>query len=425
MKDFQNLIIDITTDFFIRSNDFNGIPLSHFTSLEEQGLPKTEFYEVLSHLILNKQIVAMFDSHCVNPHILRIPPLEPAKQIELLKTNPYQICLYPTAEQVQSKKDLAEFNDRPFTKKLWLLEPHLTPFYFDLSVLEKYLHDARYSLKFNDYEGNIHVKEKHISQKEIVTKDYIYLQTFGTGYDENKNRVVVVYLRYLSKLSPKHQSYWLNHLCDKHCEINSDYHKATLYGASPINISVYSALLLEQKEINTICNLIGKPSLFRKTFEYERPEGFHLMLSPTKSNFYNFALLFDKIISDNLNKAFFERDIPSFSKKEHKDCTFERKYHGTLNLLENWLSKFYSIPNDPKAISELIRPFKELRKLRQAPAHSIINNEYDFKYAQMQDDLVTNVYDSLHILRVLFSRHPLAITYKTPKWSMDDRVVLY
>lgn len=35
------------------------------------------------------------------------------------------------------------------------------------------------------------------------------------------------------------------------------------------------------------------------------------------------------------------------------------------------------------------------------------------------------VIDHFSLCEMLFSRHPLEITYKTPKWSMDDRVVLY
>jgi hypothetical protein len=42
-------------------------------------------------------------------------------------------------------------------------------------------------------------------------------------------------------------------------------------------------------EINKLSELIGRPTLFRKTFEEGRPEGFPPMLRPTLNNLLAFV----------------------------------------------------------------------------------------------------------------------------------------
>lgn len=421
---FKDTMTDLTTEFFVSSRDFNGLPLARF--IETGVFPKQVFYETLSELISEQRIIAMFDSHCGNPHILRIAPLPPTEQIARLRdANPHHVCLYPTADQVRTKRDLSEFDDRPFTKRLWEVEPQLTPLFFNLSVLDRYFNDPRYIFDFEDNHGSISVREKHHVSGDIEERDNVFLQTFGTGYDQDMNRVVLAYLCYVSMLTPEHQQHWYSHLCTKQCRPNGDYNNATLYGVWPKYVSVYTAFLREQAEINKLCAAIGKPLFFLKTFEHDRPKGFHLMLLPTRSRFDDFTLLLDKLVSDNINKSFFEDDIVMFDKVEHEDGTFERKYHGTLSLLENWFTKYYRVPGDLNAIADAMKPLRRLRKLRQTPAHLIKEDEYEMKYAKEQDELISGAYYCIKFLRMILMKHPVAKDYKMPSWMKEDNIVLY
>jgi len=49
--------------------------------------------------------------------------------------------------------------------------------------------------------------------------------------------------------------------------MNSDFERAMIWGLWGEYESVYNAFIQEQVEINRLCALIGKPALFRQTFE--------------------------------------------------------------------------------------------------------------------------------------------------------------
>lgn len=412
------------TEFFVNSHDFNGLhlfKLSHFAKV-----PEPKIRAGIEQLLRDNEIDLAFESISQNPHIKRIEDLPVEKQIEKLRNEPLiGICAYPKAHLVEQQIDLSNYNDRPYTKRLWQVEPQLTPVYFDLAVLERYFRDARYEFEFNDLQGSISVRGKHYDDSSITEKDRVFLQTFGIGYDDSRNRVVVAYLRYLSNLSPEHQQYWQTFLCHKKCTSNSDYHNASILGAWPEHISVYAAFLREQIEINRICELIERPPLFLKTYEEKRPMGFHAMINPTKKSFDDFVHLLDKLISDNINQKFFGDDIEFENIKEHDDGTIERQRMGTLQLLENWLSKFFKVPDKPNAVKDNLSSFRELRKLRQTPAHKIEDDEYDIEYTKRQDELVEKVYHTLMWLRLVFSKHPMAHSYKPPEWLREDKIVFY
>ena len=66
---------------------------------------------------------------------------------------------------------------------------------FDLSVLEFYRNDPRYHYTTDDIHGSISVRQEHSGLRD---SDQVFLQTFGYCYDEDVNRAVAVFLRYLA-----------------------------------------------------------------------------------------------------------------------------------------------------------------------------------------------------------------------------------
>lgn len=422
--ELKDKLRDAALDFFINSGDFNGLHLERFSECHD--LSESQIKNSTEQLLRDNEIDLAFASLSVNPHIKRIKDLSVEEQIQRLQKEPLsEICIYPKSYLVEKRIDLSKYSDRPFTKRLWQVEPQLTEVYFDLGVLERYFRDARYKFDFEDLQGKICVCAEHYDSASMSEKDKVFLKTFGIGYDNSRNRVVVVYLRYLSCLSPEHQQYWQTFVCREKCITNSDYYKSSILGVWTEFISVYVALLQEQFEINRICQLIGRSPLFLKTFEKDRPKGFHTMLHPTKKNFYDFAHLLDKMISENISHKFFGEDVDFENIKEHDDGILEREKIGTLQLLNNWLSKFYKLPDSQNDFKELFSSFRKVRKLRQDPAHSIQEDQYDIQYAKKQDDLVREVYYSLMVLRIIFSKHPQASSYNAPEWLREDKIVFY
>ena len=325
----------------------------------------------------------------------------------------------------KNKIDLSKYNNCPFTKRLWLVEPQLRSVYFDLPVLERYYRDARYKFDFHDCSGKISVKSEHYNTDTIKEKDQVFLQTFGIGYDDKKNRKIISYLRYLSRLSSEHQLYWQSYICKENCEPNSDYYNATIFGIWPKYVSIYNAFLREQIEINKLCEMIDKPTLFKKTYSENRPEGFHALLCPTKNNYLTFVHLLDKLISENINRDFFEDDIDREEIIKHNDGTIEKVRLNSLKLLENWLSKYYKVPEGVPSVSESFKPYREIRKIRQKPAHKIEDDEYDMKYVEKQNRILQDVYHRLMLIRIIFSKHPFARDYSPPKWLRESKIVFY
>jgi len=55
----------------------------------------------------------------------------------------------------------------------------------------------------------------------------------------------------------------------------------------------------------------------------------------------------------------------------------------------------------------MIAVFKKIRKMRQKPAHAIQDDIFDMQYFHKQRELIIEAYESMRILRVLLTDHPL------------------
>lgn len=112
------------------------------------------------------------------------------------------------------------------------------------------------------------------------------------------------------------------------------------------------------------------------------------MLRPTRQNFDEFIHLADKLISENFNQEFFKGDVPLEQMVVRDDGSVEVQRRGTLQLLEEWLKTKYSAQGGKDVSGEVLEPFKKIRKLRQKPAHTLRDNEYDRTYPSQQDDIL-------------------------------------
>jgi hypothetical protein len=422
MKDY---ILDKITRFFLTSSDFNGILLCNLAEVVKKPWPDTQHH--VAKLLQDGKITLSFSSHTGNPHIKRLPDLSVPEQLAKLSAeDPDTICAYPSAGVIRAATDLSMYDTRPFTRRLALAEVQLTPVFFDLRVLDQYFRDPRYDFHFYDRAGTISITTEHYESPEVQERDKVLLNSFGIGYDSRRDRVVIVYLRYLSHLSPEHQQIWNAHIITDACMMNSDYERATVYGEWPEYHSAYEAFLTEQIEINKLTRLMGMPNLFRETFEEDRPLGFNPMLRPTLKNFNDFVHLLDKLLSENLNRAFFRDEVPLETPIRRADNTVEMRQRATLQLLEDFISSNYHTADGEDIAREVVAPLKNIRKLRQPPAHAVQGDEYDPTYPGRQDELVGEALQTLQKLRLIFSCHRIARQrYSPPAWLDSNKIVFY
>lgn len=413
------------SEFFNSSPDFNGILLSALC--EEFGVTWPKMRVTVGRLVRSGEISLAFASNSINPHVKRLPDLPVEEQLsKLAAEDPQTVCAYPSPDVIRAGADLSAYDSLPFTKRLALAEAKLTPVYFDLGVLDRYYGDPRYRFDFHDFGGTIGITTEHYESPGMADKDKVLLQSFGIGYNADRERVAIAFLTYLADLSPEHQQIWAAYAVSGGCTMNSDYLRTMVYGHWSEYYSAYQAFLTEQAEINKLALLIGKPDLFRETFEEDRPEGFHAMLRPTRKNFDEFIHLLDKMLSENINRDFFKGDMPLERKVPRGDGTFEVQRPGTLQLLEEWLKKRYRTSDGEDVSREVLKPLREVRKLRQRPAHDLRGNEYDLAYPKQQDDMLGRACRALTMLRFIFWSHPRARErYSPPDWLDGDNIVFY
>lgn len=436
----KNKIENIIYNFFINSNDFNGIPLRKISDELEIGY---EYSIDLIKELVNNEIVSIQSS--TNPHIIgfqhypiesQLKILQDAKNIKVRiqkigeitiasENSEFPICLYPSKHSLKSKRDLNEFENSEFTKQLALGEPHLKPIFFEIEVLERYLNDPRFDFKFEDYSGQISCKYDENGHPVPREEDQIFVKTFGLGFDSEGNRLAVVYLRYLKDLTAEHQVFWKSKENNGNCKMLKEYHENTIQGNWTFSYSIFTGFVGELNCLNKLSETIFGIPLFRKDYNKEdRPKEFTFFFFPTLRNYNDFVLLLDKMISDNINNDFFKGQIEPYELKEIEEGIVERKQKGTLQLFEEWLLSIYNTDNQ-EMLKELFKPLRKVRRERQNPAHKISENVYDKKYIEKQKEMISKAYYSMRAFRKIFQQHPDAKNIETPDWLDNGEIKIF
>ena len=379
------------TKFYLTSGDFNGLPIK-LTNC------KPELKGILISLIQEDKISLVFGDTFPNPHIKPFLAEPKEKQVEKLQNlDSEYCCAYPSLSHLKEVIDPSEYRDRPFTFRLALGEPQLSFESFDLSVLEFYRNDPRYYYRNDNITGSIGVHSEDMPESDQV------LLKFGFSHDPDLNRAVAVYLRYLSGLTPQHQQIWNGKILEGDYILHPDYYRSSILGKWYERISIFQAFTLELHHINKMCKLIGRPPLFKD--EEINDRRFSFLMRPTLKEYSDFMHLLDKAISENINRKFF-RDDASFEYDEvRKDGKVVVRQKGTIQILDDWLKLMYRA-DDRKPIEEMIDTFKQIRQLRQRPAHAIDDDVFDQKYFKQQRTLIIKAYKAIRLLRLIFANHP-------------------
>lgn len=405
----NQMVIDEITKHYLESGDFNGYPV--YALKKKYEINDKSAKELLRGLILSRKIDVVFGNIHPNPHIKAFSDSSAEQQVEFLKQLEFgdHFCLYPSKETLSQFAPRPDYSNKPYTERLALGDGQLDFRVFDLSVLEHYRNDPRYHYQTDFINGQISVTNEHFESETMPEHDQVLLQTFGFAHDKDLNRAVAVFLRYLSDLSPEHQSIWKSKELKGDYQLHPDYLRNSM-GHWGTRISIFEAFSQEMQLINEMATLIGKPPLFRRTYENEYPRNFGFLLRPTLAEFNAFVLLLDQLMSDNLNKIFFSPELELEQDHAREDGRVEVRQKGTIALLDEWVHHYFR-PQDPEPLDRMIATFRKVRSLRQKPAHSIREDVYDQKYFRNQRSLIMDSYGAIRILRLVLANHPNVKAY--------------
>ncbi|HMM78414.1 MAG TPA: hypothetical protein PKC65_00165 [Pyrinomonadaceae bacterium] len=401
-------ILRTAAEFYLKSGDFNGISALDLSS--SLGVEWDDLRADLADLIQEDKIGVLHSDQDMNTHILRVGFPDASVQIEKLDTDDlFHTCVYPRPIYLETVVDTKHYENEPYKLDLANGEPQLAFRTFDLSVLEYYRNDPRYYYHTNDINGSISVKREYYESNQMPEHDQILLQTFGFAYDDDLNRGVAVFLRYLSDLSPEHQQIWKMKEVNGTYDLHPEYYRNTVLGAWGKHLPICSAFILELYVVNQMCAAMGRPPLFLTDYGpygEDRPQNFTFLVRPTLEEFNNFVLLLDKLLSDNINKKFFQNEVSYETETPRYDGKVVVSKKGTIQILEDWISKVFR-PQDRTLIDTSIASLRKIRKLRQQPAHAIKENVFNQTYFKEQRALIIEAYEAVRMIRLLLANHPL------------------
>ena len=420
----RNNVLRKITEFYLSSRDFNGLPVRNIVQVFR--LEESELKNILTSLIQEEKISLTFGDIQPNPHIKAFREEPKEKQIERLQGSDLEyICAYPSCMHLKEVVDPSKYQDRPFTLRLALGEPQLSFESFGLSVLEFYRNDPRYSYINSDITGSICVSSEYFESEKMPLSDQVLLQHFGFSYDSELNRAVAVFLIYLSRLSPQHQQIWNANIVQGDYKLHPDYFRTLIQGEFPEGVSIFIAFAEELHHINEMCKLMHRPPLFKNELGGNKePRGFCFLIRPTSKEYYEFVHLLDKAISDNINRKFFLNDVQFEYDEDRSDGKVIVRQKGTIQILDEWL-RLKFIPEDTKPMEDMIDTFKEIRQLRQYPAHFIDDDVFDQKYIKQQRELIIRAYSGIRLIRLIFENFPDVKGYEIPDYIKSGKIWTY
>lgn len=409
----SDTILEQAVKHYVESHDFNGMSVSQLTEPED--------VEDVSELISNNKLDLVRGDGHPNPHIKAFAAESIDAQRRKISEDGLAGCLYP-AEELLKERGYGASEPAPYTRALKEGSPQLSFRAFDLRALEWYRNDPRFEFDVDDIHGRILQKEGTQIPGRTVVRDGLEFLEFGFAYDDEMHRAIAVFLRYLHDLPEEMQIEMQKHELEGSYKLHPDFYRTQIICDFPERMSIYDAFLQEKYHINRMCDLIGKPRLFRTEFaDYGRPRGFGILIRPTKKEFRDFALQLDQLLSDDLNRDFFSGDVELNRTLVDEAGKKVVQPIGTIQLLQDWIEAKFK-PADPEPMEEMFKNFRAVRKVRQKPAHKIEDNEFDQKYVAEQRELIVKAYGAVHTLRMVLENHPLARSHEVPDYIREAKI---
>lgn len=403
---------------YLSSADFNGISARDLIDADDERRGALD--EAIDELVAGGDVYANFGHEMVNPFILGFPPQSANDNIAEVKRRGgvQNAILYPRQRVLAAMSAGDRYPGAPYSAALAVGRAQLESVFFHAAVLGKYRDDPRYDYTL-DIGGEI--------RGRAGTPHDTYLTTFSIGFDKeetNDEIVVGVPLRYLHDLSASEQSYWKSF---EHEEqdwvLHPDWVRPNLQGEFPERVSPYTAVLMEMRVINEICDAIRYPSLFRQLYDgSDRPTDYGYLIRPTMRELSAFVEQLNKLLIEPLNLKFFERSrISTTEEKRDSEGNTYRAPRGTMSMLIEWMER--TVTHDPHGlVPSAAAILKDIRRKRSKTAHSLGENEYDPSLWGEQRRLVVESYLAVRTVRQLLQSHPLATAVRIPDELEEPKV---
>ncbi|MBP5513493.1 MAG: hypothetical protein J6Y04_01760 [Bacteroidaceae bacterium] len=399
MEDLKKKILQQVYNSFVNSSGYNGCPvydLGYDCTQEELlqcliELIKEEKIEIISGDVGNTYIKS-FDAESIEKQITLLPSL-----------SPFDYCIYPTESVLENKRDVSNFNDRPFSKMLALGKPQMKCRLFNIDILYHYAADPRYDYSFRDYFGSIY------SYNTVEDSEAIYLSNFSIGRNGD-DYVVAVFLRDLNFLPAVAQQKWYSKMIvdSSKCLVLRNFIDNQLLGSWCFPRTVFRAIVEEIENLYVLTNYIWGKSIVSNCFlrDDDRLREFEMLLLPTKKNLDDFYSQLEIITVGNLNKDFFSLDefgLELFLYTQDGDYQIKTA-KGTLLLLKEWLQIV-----KPECVKEIHGVLNEVRATRsKGRAHNLLRPQYSKDFYTEQFDISGKVFNALNVLRRIIQTHPRA-----------------
>lgn len=220
---------------------------------------------------------------------------------------------------------------------------------------------------------------------------------------------------------------WKTKMLSDEYKLHPDYWESSIMGRWHDGMSVFQAFTEEMKVINDLSKLMGRPIFFKEAHTGDkRPRNFGFLIRPTLKEFNEFVHLLDKLISENINLDFFQNEVPYHEEIQRQDGTIEKRPKGSLSILNDWLDAYVHFEESQRQRkNEMVKDFKNVRQLRQNPAHKIEEDVFDQQYLEQQREVMSKTFGSLRALRCLFQFHPKAKDYKAPESLERAKIRLF
>lgn len=207
--------------------------------------------------------------------------------------------------------------------------------------------------------------------------------------------------------------------------MSEPYYQSSIEGQFWKNRSVRYAISEEMRLVREISQSIWGKSIFRPLEQNDTTIGLTSFLRPTAENFNRFVMGLDKLLSESIDKKFFDGKIPLETETTRPDGKVTVQPKGTLTLLEEWLLKEINWDNPAELKEVVIDPLREVRRLRQKPAHSIQKDGFSTELHRSRKRLLWSVFNSLSNIRATFAKHPKAKGITIPEWLDNDRIDVF
>ncbi|HAF79817.1 MAG TPA: hypothetical protein DCG66_02265 [Brevundimonas sp.] len=94
-----------------------------------------------------------------------------------------------------------------------------------------------------------------------------------------------------------------------------------------------------------------------------------------------------------------------------------------MAIFSDWIERNFSpSPKTKEEVDQALKVLKDVRKLRQRPAHSVSVDEFDLDYIKEQRELMKRIFQAVRIIRLMLSSMPGAASFEEPDWYQNAKI---